>query len=542
METPSSVLLSVNSGDWLASLNLSDAYLHILIHHLRFPIEGKIYEFTALPFGLCTAPYVLTSVLRQVTQLLLQSSVYLNPYLDDWLIHNRDREVLVKHVRLTQTLLHELGFLINIAKSNTIPSHSLVCLGMQFNTEQGRVRPSQERCGSLVELASQLWSTGSVSICQYWQNDGSSSSGSVSSSPVLSDSEVLTGLQSPHAELDLQGSTVGSSDGDPPLVAGRTELGNGCTSRYDDPFADSHYRCVAPGMGWSSHGPSGPGDVAAHILGQPHQLVADRPIVSETFSGSRTSPQSLASDRQQLSSVVHQQGGGTHSPTLSKLAEEILLWCLENQVEQSAHHLLEIHNSAADALSQRIRFKNTEWQIPQWVADRLFRLWDGPRIDLLANHQNVKLPMYVSLLPETSAFTTDALSISWSHIDAYAFPPFHLVTSVEPTCILTLVAPSWPVKIWFPLLLELVKSPVELPDFLDLLSQPEGTLPMSPTFFHLHVWRLSINSCKRKAFLQSCPSSSLRHSQTAPDSCTNRDGNSTLIGVTKGRLVLLLAR
>ena len=57
METVASVLLSVREGDFLASLDLKDAYFQIPIHGssrklLRFMSEGTVYQFKALCFSL----------------------------------------------------------------------------------------------------------------------------------------------------------------------------------------------------------------------------------------------------------------------------------------------------------------------------------------------------------------------------------------------------------------------------------------------------------------------------------------------------------
>ena len=65
METVTSVLVSVREGDFLASLDLKDAYFQIPIHRsskklLRFTSEGTVYQFRALCFGLSTTPHVIT--------------------------------------------------------------------------------------------------------------------------------------------------------------------------------------------------------------------------------------------------------------------------------------------------------------------------------------------------------------------------------------------------------------------------------------------------------------------------------------------------
>ena len=57
METPESIRTSLNTGEWVTSIDLQDAYVHIPIHprsrkYLRFAHRSQIYQFTSLPFGL----------------------------------------------------------------------------------------------------------------------------------------------------------------------------------------------------------------------------------------------------------------------------------------------------------------------------------------------------------------------------------------------------------------------------------------------------------------------------------------------------------
>ena len=90
METLQSVLLSVQRGDWMVSLDLKDAYLQVPIHpdsrkNLRFVALGQVYQFKALCFGLSTAPQVFTRVLAPVSAMLHHAGICIRRYLDDWL-------------------------------------------------------------------------------------------------------------------------------------------------------------------------------------------------------------------------------------------------------------------------------------------------------------------------------------------------------------------------------------------------------------------------------------------------------------------------
>ena len=55
---------------WVTSIDFKDAYFHIPIHsqsrkYMRFHLQGWSYQFTALPFGLSTAPMEFTMVAKE---------------------------------------------------------------------------------------------------------------------------------------------------------------------------------------------------------------------------------------------------------------------------------------------------------------------------------------------------------------------------------------------------------------------------------------------------------------------------------------------
>ena len=61
METPESIRTFLIPGEWVSSIDLSDAYLHIPIHpnsrkYLRFSHRSQVFQFTSLPFDLATTP------------------------------------------------------------------------------------------------------------------------------------------------------------------------------------------------------------------------------------------------------------------------------------------------------------------------------------------------------------------------------------------------------------------------------------------------------------------------------------------------------
>ena len=94
METQESIRTSLILGEWVSSIDLSDAYLHIPIHplsrkYLRFCHRSQVFQFTSLPFGLAKASQVFTMIVKEAKLMALSRGLRLHQYLDDWLISLR---------------------------------------------------------------------------------------------------------------------------------------------------------------------------------------------------------------------------------------------------------------------------------------------------------------------------------------------------------------------------------------------------------------------------------------------------------------------
>ena len=125
------------TGEWVTSIDLSDTYLHIPIHpqsrkFLRFHHKGTSYQFTSLPFGLATAPLVFTSLVKEVKLLALQQDIHLHQYLDDWLIRASSQDEAQKHTVKLLSLIQNLGFIVNLRKSELNLQQRFDFIGYRF--------------------------------------------------------------------------------------------------------------------------------------------------------------------------------------------------------------------------------------------------------------------------------------------------------------------------------------------------------------------------------------------------------------------------
>ena len=173
METVASVLLSVREGDFLASLDLKDAYFQIPIHGssrklLRFMSEGTVYQFKALCFGLSTAPQVFTRVFAAVSAWAHSRGIRLLRYLDDWLVLSSSEKKAKESIRELLSLCRTFGIVINEKKSDLVPSQLAKYLGMTIDTGAGKVFPSLARVEKFLTVAERFCSMQSPPA-QLWQ-------------------------------------------------------------------------------------------------------------------------------------------------------------------------------------------------------------------------------------------------------------------------------------------------------------------------------------------------------------------------------------
>ena len=261
METVASVLLSVREGDFLASLDLKDAYFQIPIHGssrklLRFMSEGTVYQFKALCFGLSTAPQVFTRVFAAVSAWAHSRGIRLLRYLDDWLVLSSSEKKAKQSIRELLSLCHTLGIVINEKKSDLVPSQSAKYLGMTIDTSAGKVFPSLARVEKFLSVAERFCSMQSPPA-QLWQ-------------VILGHLASLERLV-PHGRLRMRSlqwhlKTQWSPESDPPSLPvalpeeARRDLSWWMVKdhlltgvRFGAPAPDLHLYSDASSSGWGAH-------------------------------------------------------------------------------------------------------------------------------------------------------------------------------------------------------------------------------------------------------------------------------------------------
>ena len=161
----------VKPGDWLAKLDLKDAYFLVPIHpshqkYLQFYWQETLYQFHCLPFGLSCAPRTFTKLMKPAVALLRERGIHLIIYLDDLLILCDCPKALKIQVALIKDLFQSLGLLINEKKSQLIPTQEIVFLGLGVSTSQMEVSLPKEKLSQIQKEAKLLLSKTATTVQQ----------------------------------------------------------------------------------------------------------------------------------------------------------------------------------------------------------------------------------------------------------------------------------------------------------------------------------------------------------------------------------------
>ena len=120
----------LKENDWMTKVDLKDAYFMIPIQEvdremLRFSTQGRLFQFTCLPFGLSCAPWVFTKTLKPAMSLLRELGIRLVVYIDDILVMADSEAQAREHSEALIFLLESLGFIVHLEKTMRIPTQEI---------------------------------------------------------------------------------------------------------------------------------------------------------------------------------------------------------------------------------------------------------------------------------------------------------------------------------------------------------------------------------------------------------------------------------
>ena len=555
MESIRTVKGLMQRGDWLVKLDLKDAYLTVPIHsshqkYLRFQWQGQTWEFKVLPFGLSSAPYTFSKLMKPVVSTLRKLGIRSILYLDDMLIMARSKEEARRHLATAMELLVALGFIINLKKSTLSPTQELEFLGFLLNSHNMTIALPTHKLHAVKKMARRMANQRRTTLRELASLLGMM----VAAHPAILPAPLhYRHLESAKSWALRSGNTYEADlEIDPNMESDlRWWLNNSC-QHNGRPLQivqwDLTIESDASKKGWGAScqgvNTGGPWSVQerTHHINYLELLAAF--LALKSFASNRRAISILLRLDNITAIAFLNRMGGTHSPLLSRLAVEIWNWCIERNLTIHAEHHPGIENVRADWES-RHRTDSSDWKLNRDVFLQLENKLGPFSIDMFASRTNAQLLLYCSWKPDPAAVTVDGLSISWKGHHPYMFPPFVLIPRClsklhEEKVTATLIAPVWPNQIWFPQLLRnLIDLPILLPPTQDIVTNPEGlTHPMAMKgHLPLAAWPVSGDPTAQKDFRIELSASSGSHGEGQLSQRIPVPGDNGIAGVLDGALI-----
>ena len=153
----------MSEGNYFTTFDLSSGYHHIEIHpeHRKFlgfewafeDGSTKYFQFCVLPFGLPSACYVFTKVLRPSTKRWRGIGIKAIIYIDYGIAASRSFELAKTASELVKNDLVSAGFVINVEKSDFKPKMKEKSLGTIIDTiEMTFTAPSEKNHKLLADI------------------------------------------------------------------------------------------------------------------------------------------------------------------------------------------------------------------------------------------------------------------------------------------------------------------------------------------------------------------------------------------------------
>ena len=515
MTTLKHIREAIRPGCWAVSFDIKSAYCHIPIARrhrcfLRFRWKGQVYQFKTLPFGLSTAPKTFTRTTRPILLYCRKLGIKLFLYLDDGLILAPSYNIAKEHGELVAELVQRLGFVLSWKKCNFEPTQIFTHLGVTFNSKEMTISLPEEKILKVREQAAKVLKTptcrGVMRLLGLtnFANLGVPL-GRLHSRPLQF--WLKTGYKSPQDLFHTLSVTplaekcltwwMNLTHTSKSLTRPRVEevvITDASTAGYGGHLNQLTFQGKWPGhKGKSTH---------INILELETVWKACQQFEQE-IQGKVVSFQI---DNTTAVAYLRNEGG-THCYRLYGIARNILLRCHQLGITVCPSYLRGIANLKADALS---RGKQTqEWSLNPTAAQRLFKLWGTPVVDLFASSRTFKLPQYFSLdMTDNRAIGHDGARDDWPQGLRYAFPPPPIISLVlanyeKQGGELVMITPYWPDQPWFAELIQLSMEPPRRFKPVDYLLQNATTGELIPRIMReikLTAWRLSSASAPERVW------------------------------------------
>lgn len=457
--------------NFLFSFDIKSAYHHIDIFPcdqqflgFSWKVQGviKYYKFTVLPFGLATAPYIFTKIVRPLVKHWRTMAHKIIVYLDDGLGAAQSFSSCLTQASRVRDDIASSGFVASVEKCIWVPTQCLTWLGLDWNlTTQTLSVPPRKiekvlnfikktlvskkiKARQLASLTGLIMSNLTVFgvICKLMTKALHSQINSRfgwDSLLTLSTESIRELTFWENSVVKLNSRSLRPKPSRYTRVVYSDASNTGCAafvSLDDTPIFHRNWNELE--MKQSSTW---------------RELLCIRDALRSLAPSLQNNNVKWYTDNQGVVSIVD---SGSMKLHLHQLALDIFYSAKDNNIEINIEWIPRALNDIADYLSKII--DPDDWH----VKDSYFKLaqsqWGTCSIDCFANCQNSKTKRFYSKFFNPNSLGVDCFAFNWSGEFCWLVPPIKLIPkTVKHVCLsgcrAILTVPFWPSAVFWPLLI-----------------------------------------------------------------------------------------
>lgn len=396
MEDKNVALKLLTSNCFMALVDLKEAYHLVPIipedkKFLRFVFNGQLYQYTVVPFGLCSAPLLFTKLLKPIVASLRERGFVSVNYLDDFLLIGKNYDDCLLNVNITCKLLVSLGFIINREKSVLSPNKNCKFLGFNLNSEKMVVELPREKQEKVKKVISQIQSKDRIRIRKFAHL--------VSVCTGIAYGILYTKILEREKSLALKQS---NGDYNSVMILNRQIKQELSWWQTHLTGAFNPIKCYNFALEiFSDASLTGWGVVCGNKRAngfwnkkEKHCHINELELLAVFFGlklcahDLRNKEILLRIDNTTAICYVNRMGG-TRFPHLHKIANNIWKWCEERQIWVFASYISSTDNKEADDESRKLA-PETEWELADYAFAEIIKTFGKPEVDLFASRINKK--------------------------------------------------------------------------------------------------------------------------------------------------------
>ena len=422
------------------SFDLKSGYHHVDIaqkhwKYLGFSWQTKYFVFTVLPFGLSSACYLFTKLVRPLVKYWRARGLRLVVYLDDGLCAMGGEAKALEASELVRSTLDQAGFVVNAKKSVWRPTQRLQWLGFIVDLDKGQIEEEipAERVAALRSKLQSVCLLQRVPAKTLASVVGSIISMSLAIGPVsrfmtrsmyslletrLSWWETLEITPEAHQELNFWVACLAEYNCQPiwqSPSAVRVVYSDASDTGYGG-YVVEHGPCVAYGQ-WTQN--------EAQQSSTWRELAAVLRVLTAVAAKLLNVRVRWFTDNQNVARILLV---GSKKPWLQEVALKVFSLSVQFQIKLEPEWIPRELNERADFLSRIIDYD--DWQLNPVVFSELEEAWGPHSVDRFASFHNCQLPRFNSRCWNPGSEAVDAFTVDWRGENNWWCPPIGLLPRV----------------------------------------------------------------------------------------------------------------